>query len=108
LFVSFYVTTDLSAPIISNSNYRMARTRTRQQEHCRSSPVSNFMFPASRPVMLTTPSKATPEQGGIVVRLNFSLKNVPRQGGSYAVRQPFIESAVPSSPTDIVAGVFAC
>ena len=35
MFVPFYVTTDLSASIISNSNYRMACTRTRQQEHCR-------------------------------------------------------------------------
>src|SRR6476469_2356782 len=35
LVVPFYVTTDLSAPIISDSNYRMACTRTRQREHCR-------------------------------------------------------------------------
>ena len=38
LIVSVYVTADLSAPIISNSNYRMTCTRTRQQEHCREQP----------------------------------------------------------------------
>ena len=38
LSVAVYVTADLSAPIISNSNYRMTCTRTRQQEHCREQP----------------------------------------------------------------------
>ena len=42
MFVPFYVTTDLSAPIISNPNYRMACTRTRQQEHCREQPRKQF------------------------------------------------------------------
>jgi hypothetical protein len=38
LFVSFYVTADLSASIISNPNYCMACTHTRQQKHCREQP----------------------------------------------------------------------
>ena len=42
MFVPFYITTDLSASIISNSNYRMACTRTRQQEHCRERPRKQF------------------------------------------------------------------
>jgi hypothetical protein len=42
LFVSFDVTTDLSASVISDSNYRMACTRTRQQEHCRERPRKQF------------------------------------------------------------------
>ena len=46
MFVTFYVTTDLSAPIISNPNQRMACARTRSKSIAASSPVNNFMLPA--------------------------------------------------------------
>jgi hypothetical protein len=38
LFVTFDVSTDLPAPIISNPNHRMAYACTRQEEHCREQP----------------------------------------------------------------------
>jgi hypothetical protein len=44
--VSFYVTTDLSGPIIGNSNRRMACAHSSHQDHCYEQAISNFMLPA--------------------------------------------------------------
>jgi hypothetical protein len=43
LFVTFYVTTDLSARIISNPNQRMACATPASKSIAASNPVSNFM-----------------------------------------------------------------